>query len=669
MGLLSQRHYKATITSGGVRINNGEFTVESQEFFLNQAEIPVGAELKSDVRGPLTGRSLAAPVHVLRRLSPWILLGLVWLVCALYLASDLRRGWLPHDDGVLAQSAERVSFGELPHRDFDEIYTGALSYLNAAGFRLFGTNLASMRYVLYLFFLAWVPSLYYIALRFTTPLIAAGFTFLAVAWSVPNYPTAMPSWYNLFFATFGAAAIFRYIEGGRRKWLLVAGLCGGLSFLFKLSGMYFVAGAVLFLLSKKEEGGAEATKSERWCCISLAAACVVVYELSVFSLLRKVFYPGSFLYFFLPIVIIGVAVIWQSIRGTTQKRQLLATVENLLWFGAGVATPIALFLIPYMRTGAVGDFVRGVFVLPGKRLHFTVRTQSLPRFVTGTAADLIVVALISARAKRFRSVAGWVLATTSIIAVFVSGNHPKVYDAVWVPIWNMLPVAVGVGVFLLLFKSDQTPPEGKQKIFLLLSVTACCSLIQFPYSAPIYFCYVAPLLILSVAGISTIWKSPSRIALSITLGVCVLFAVVVVTPRFLSNRGELYVPSSGKADFVLPRAGGLHLYGTSAKTLAELVTITTQHAHGSYIYATPDCPEVYFLSGFRNPTRTLFDFLDEQRGRTERINGAIHAHDVNLIVINLAPGFSGVPADLRTMLEKEFPNHTLVGNYEVRWKS
>src|SRR5436305_14950559 len=84
----------------------------------------------------------------------------VLLVSAWYMASNLKRGWVPHDEGALAESADRVLHGELPHRDFDEIYTGGLSFLNAAAFRIFGTNLASMRYMLYAFAMAWVVSFY-----------------------------------------------------------------------------------------------------------------------------------------------------------------------------------------------------------------------------------------------------------------------------------------------------------------------------------------------------------------------------------------------------------------------------------------------------------------------------------------------------------------------------
>jgi len=44
-----------------------------------------------------------------------------------------------------------------------------------------------------------------------------------------------------------------------------------------------------------------------------------------------------------------------------------ASARLLVPFLAGVALPVALFLVPYARSGALGAFVYGVFVLPMKR--------------------------------------------------------------------------------------------------------------------------------------------------------------------------------------------------------------------------------------------------------------------------------------------------------------
>src|SRR5262245_37286509 len=170
----------------------------------------------------------------------WLLLIAVWTVTGLYVGHGMLRGWVPHDEGTLGQSAERVLAGELPHRDFDDPYTGGLSYAHALAFRLAGTNLVTLRWGLLVAFLAWVPAVYYVASCLVSPLTAAAAVLLAVVWSVPNYFAALPSWYNLFLAVITGAFLFRHLETGARKWVIGAGICAGLSCLMKIAGIYCV---------------------------------------------------------------------------------------------------------------------------------------------------------------------------------------------------------------------------------------------------------------------------------------------------------------------------------------------------------------------------------------------------------------------------------------------
>ena len=60
-----------------------------------------------------------------------------------------------------------------------------------------------------------------------------------------------------------------------------------------------------------------------------------------------------------------------------------------------------------------------------------------------------------------------------------------------------------------------------------------------------------------------------------------------------------------------PDRGGLRVGAEEQDEYERLVAELRAHASSGYMYATPDCPEVYFLSGLRNPTRTFFDFFDE----------------------------------------------------------
>src|SRR5215467_11562785 len=85
-----------------------------------------------------------------------LVLSLTLLTSALYMGVGLYRGWGYSDDGTLGQTAERVLRGEMPHRDFHDVYTGGLAYLNALVFRLFGVNLLYLRLLLFVVYLTWV---------------------------------------------------------------------------------------------------------------------------------------------------------------------------------------------------------------------------------------------------------------------------------------------------------------------------------------------------------------------------------------------------------------------------------------------------------------------------------------------------------------------------------
>ena len=178
------------------------------------------------------------------------------LLClsAIYLWQFAYDGWIPHDDGMLAQIAERVMAGEMPHRDFDDPDTGLLGYLHGLGFLTFGISLRSIRLVLFLFTLAWLPAMYVLARHFVAPLGAGLVTALAMTWTLPNYFAAVPSYYNLFLATFGMVALARHVDTDRRYWLGIAGAWGGLAFLIKSAGgFYFAAAALLFLVCRERE--------------------------------------------------------------------------------------------------------------------------------------------------------------------------------------------------------------------------------------------------------------------------------------------------------------------------------------------------------------------------------------------------------------------------------
>jgi hypothetical protein len=610
----------------------------------------------------------SAPHHVL-------CLSVVWIVAAIYLRSSAYRGWIPTDEGSLAHSAERVLGGELPHRDFDELYTGGLSLFYALGFAVLGVKLSSIRTVLLLCSLLWVPAVYLIAARFVPPPIAGLVALLCVAWSVPNYFAGLPSWYNLFLATFGTLALLRHLDTGRGRWLIVAGLCGGFSFLVKSIGVYYVAAAILFLVYREQVEVTGEQPSARFTGVLVVKALgAAVFLLLLLALVYSHLAPMEVLHFVLPGGALCGLLLWSEWRdGRGPFRMRAARFGRpLLTFGVGVLAPIAPFLLPYCLGGSLPELWRGVFVLPQRRLE--AAAFPLPPVWTLVAA-LPITLTLACPVTLPRRLGHVVLGVVVLLlaAVLVSADHESVANAVWYSIRPICPATLIIGCRALgsAGRAATLPPRRRLELFLLLAVAALVSLVQYPYAHRIYFCYGAPLVILAVVALEASTPgAPTRLHLCL-LAFYLLFAITSVHAG--NTRGLAGSPGE-RATLALDR-GGLEVRASDAELYARLVNEIHLHAGpGTFIYATPDCPQVYFLSARRNPTRTLYDFFDQDVARdltirTRRILSVLEEKDVKVVVINWTPDFTTwIARDLLDALLTRFPYETALPRYSVRWR-
>ncbi len=607
-----------------------------------------------------------------RRRSWLLILLVVWLFGAIYSGALLKRGWVPHDEGTIGQSAARILAGQLPHRDFDDLYTGGLSYLNAFAFRAFGESLASPRYMLFGFFLAWIPAVYFVASRFVNPIAAGAITLLSIAYCVPNYSAAVPSWYNLFFATFGLAAILQFLSTSQRRWLFIAGLAGGVSFLFKLSGFYFVAGALLsFVFREQEQDRMESTHNHARSYSVFVVLALLAFVAALGSIARQNLSGVAVFEFIVPGEILALLCIWRQFSASSSPAPIRfeRLFHMLVPFVIGVALPIGLFLIPYLLSGSTADFINGVFILPGRRLAFASHPPigyGLNKLLT-TGALLFLLWSAYANRLRFR----WThvsLGLALVVCLLLSKFEPKLYAALWAPLLLLIPFCAIATTLLIVARNRTTFP--RQEVFVVVAVTATCTLIQIPFSVGIYFCYVAPLLALSLAAIFSTARSSSRVLTGLLLAFFFAFAVFRVTPSFIHAMSYAYQPDPQNTRLQLSSAGGLRVDAREAELYDTLIPFVNSHAGRSdFIYAAPDCPEVYFLAGKKNPTRTIFDFFDDPASHDQRVIRAIDSSDVNVVAIFQKPPFSPpVSSALMEELRHRYPLSQQIGRFEVRWK-
>jgi hypothetical protein len=615
-----------------------------------------------------------SPLNPLTRTHALVLL-VVLAISVGYMATHLKRGWVPHDEGALGGSAERALNGELPNRDFDD-YTGGLSFVHALAFRVFGINSASMRIVLFLFFVPWVPAVFYVASRFCSAFSAGAVTLLAVAWSVPNYPGPMPSWYNLFFATFGVASLLRYLEAETLRWLVVAGVCGGLSILAKITGAYYVAGALLFLLFREQSITNEINHRlhvRARFYSAIVALALTIFLAVLFRMIHKVPGVSGLVFFALPAFgVVGLLLAREFIGIAGQDRgRFIALLRMCVPFGMGVSIPLLIFLIPYMLSGSVHELLSGLVATSTRAVRAAV-------FKPVTAANMIAIGPFILPAilgydfrQAGRAICGGIFAVFAGAILILSARSSDIYGYGWYSLTMSIPLVVlgGVAILWVSGRQNKLSLALQQRIMLILCVTAICSIVQFPFAHAVYFCYVAPLLMLTATALFASATHPPRFILGVLIGFYLLFAVLRVTPGFINKMGLEYAPDAETERLTIARAGGLRVEWEEAQIYEKLIPLVQSHAAGKFIFAAPDCPEVYFLAGLKSPTRHFFDAAEDTNGHSERTLKAIERLNVNVIAINKHPQFSGpLSPGLQGALERGFPNTAEVGTFQVRWR-
>lgn len=658
--------------------------------------------------------SQSAHAQVAKPSSRWhVLIPLLTvLIAAVYGAAFVQRGWIAFDEGMLGQAAERVLHGELPHRDFDETYSGGLSYLHALAFQFLGERLSSPRWVLYAFFLLLVPLLYALARRVAPPWLAGLVTLLGVALSFPNYFAALPSWYHLIGTAGGTWALLRFLDSGRSRWLFLAGACGGLITLIKVSGLYYLAAGLLFLVYTEQQSWSgecednDNAANRSWAFAGFKGLAIFLFmalHLTFISALNPVM---DLVFFVVPdwtlslVVLAGEWRLGPTPLGTRLSR-LVRRIGPLL-LGYGVV--VSVLIVPYLLQGGLADLYQGVLVRPRLRKDFAqLRLPSLSFSLLCIPWSFLLLAVgqrplpVSLRSILPKIGVLTVIAVALAYTLFawkayqtdmadnlfdVLGltNAYFLYQYLFEVLRLTTPVLVlfscvyglmlsGPADILPRAEYDAIPRKRREEVFLLLAMAAQVTLLQFPFAFPTYFLYGVPLVVLAWLYVVETQAAPPRVLHLAALVFFLLYAVLWLNTTRSGLTGVFYE----RADLVplsLERAD-LAVQRVEAEVYEELIPAIQAIAEpGEPIWASPDCPEIYFLSATRNPTRTLFDFLEaDEPDRTKRILSMLQRLSVRLVVINEEPRFSRpLDPELRGAIEQRYPEERRIGPFTLRYR-
>ena len=321
---------------------------------------------------------------------------------------------------------------------------------------------------------------------------------------------------------------------------------------------------------------------------------------------------------------------------------------------AGVAAVVVPFVAIYAQAHALGPLYSGLVVLPMRRFVFAMGYPTWPGSIPIAVAATVLVAL----PIRPRLVG-------ALIGAAFLGTLPHLWNPHLQQFWDpriveaarAMPTMLACSFAALVVTQRRTSDsEQRAQAFAVMAVASLWALVEYPFFGLIYFFYVAPLLVLAaVAVFSTFGQPGGKLSASAALVFFILFAV----HRMPSHAGALMTAVRG----------GIVVSAPDSAEAQMLVDVVRAHSHNNYTFATPDCPEVYFLTGLSNPTSTMYDFFDDTTGRTDRLLRMLNTRQITAVTINRQPLFSGPPNPrFLAALAARYPDSAIVGRYTVRWR-
>ncbi|MDP1890950.1 MAG: hypothetical protein Q8K55_08655 [Gemmatimonadaceae bacterium] len=579
----------------------------------------------------------------------------------------LDRGWVPFDEGTIGQAAERVLRGQLPHLDFTEPYTGGLAYLHALAMRVFGITLMAPRFALFIAFVLWLPAVWWLAKRSCGHRWAVGITLVAAWWSVPIYPAAMPTWYLLFLGTWIVVGLERWQTTRQAYWLAVVGVLCGLAVTIKQTGLFLLAGTLLGMLFGEQEetrlrwaDGKPAGRTNLLVVLLLATLGALVLML-MWGRINS----GELMHLVAPIGgLIALAVLreWRLTDDGLRRWRTLGRTSGIILVAAAV--PVVLFVLPYLRHGALEALFDGAVGQSAKRIADLSRGMRTAETLVRAAWLVYPVLLLEALSGKRRVLR--VVAMLCGAALLVSSfRSVEGYRRMWFFGTSVLPLAMAA-VVVAGHRAWRAQRALDPTLLALASVTALHALNQFPYSAPNYFGYVAPLAILTAGAVAAHLSvlSQMRTAFLLLAGFGVFLRVGSV-----HNVGSYPAWWDYAHRLAVPR-GGLLVSGHDSARYSRVLELVAGHRGSGTVHAGPELPEVYFLSGTMSPGRDSYSLFSASVGDSTQLPSAFDEAAASVIVIKTDPMFlRPLRDDVHRWLAIRFPQGESLDSLEVRWRA
>jgi len=591
-------------------------------------------------------------------------------------------GMFPHDEGQYGQSAVRILAGELPHRDFHEMYSGGLSYWHALLFWLFGEQLIVLRRALVVVAMPAVLAAYAIALRFTASSVLAAI--VAVAGIIGSVGTLHTVWANLylgFLAMIIAWLLVRYSDDDDPPWIVLVGVLCGIAIAIKITGLYMLAAAGLAITfggtdpPSSPAVGAGLSASARW-PERIYRGAVAVAAIATSPVLVATHPTANTLaYFAVPTAAMGVALL---IAGRRFDPRLMAGRHALLC--ASVAVPLVLFMTPWIAAGAVNDLIEGLVIRPKMRLASNAYYPVRAVIYTLLAAPLVGCCLLCRRPPPLRWFAwactGLVIA---LLGIGLTARQPSGFVTLAMIAaldgWRWFPVLGCLAIVWLVVR--YRPQEGRLPVatFVVAAMTAFFALNQYPFASPIYFFFVWPFVALLVIALASAVTDGRFMAESKAAGrsspllpaVTAVGGFVVFCLIRFGSHGVFVETRVGPPEMEYAPLSGLLVDRIVAEQYEQLKALLDDVLRPDQtVLAGPDAPDVYFFTGRRNPTPAMYDMFIEERIHARTLAEIVQRREIGAVVLDMIPAFSDPwPERIGRPLIRDMRRRATIGKYVI----
>ena len=545
-----------------------------------------------------------------------------------------------HDEGQYAEGAVRILRGELPHRDFHEMYTGLLSFAHAGVFLALGKKLVHLRHFMILLGLPACWAAFDIGVRLTGRLVFSSILgFAAIYLSAGVIHAPMANCYMVFLAIFCLWTLVRASSSGRYYWFLILGIILGLALCAKITGIYLVAAVGLAVACSVAKSNGQAkifTANLIWqfTLFSLAAIAPIV-------LLRSNLTVDSVAFFAAPIWISSFAIFLFRVEVSWE------VLKRYVCVGAGLLGVCLIFLSPWWIEGAIPELAFGVFELPKLRLTSISASYPVPPLIGLTGFYLMLFPLAcflpagNLQWQRYLQMFAVIGVAICLLVGLIDDQLTKLLSfqsQISLNGWRWLPLGISICSTYFVYRNKSGDSLESRQMFFATSLSAFFNLHQFPYANPLYQYFCLPLILLSLVVIVTHKVGTGRNATF--LPTCAIVALICFCMLRYGIDGiwGQYIPTvktrrvSISGINTTPEIAGVYI---RIRKLANDVLSDSQT-----ILAGPDCPEIYFFTGRKNPTPYMYDIFVTDNSYEEKLFQLSESDEIGMVIFNMAPEFS-----------------------------